>query len=588
MSAAQSMQGINSISDAQPEPIPASPTPINPDPTQADLHRRSEIDRAWSVYRGEFPEVFKTPHGQTSDNVRPNRCAAIVDKGVSWLFGKEIKLHVMDADAQDSDTSDAAAAKSDAANAAKYEKMEAALARIWGSTDDMLTTLTAAAMNGGVAGHTFVKIVWDSERMKFPRLSVLDSHNVYVLSDPDDVNRAVCYVIEYSAKLGLVSDGQQKTVTKRQVIALVDPDGNARYEAGGEDEDDYWTITNWQRTDLTSPNATSSSLSSQQSNWRMVGEIRQWPYSFPPIVDAMNLPNPNEFWGLSDLPPALIDLNERIHFVESNIAKIIKSNAHPWLFASGCDPSAIRNEPGVVQGLPSTESKVWAVSASGDLAASMAFANDLRADMDEQSRVPAIALGRQESLPRGNMSGIALQLLFQPLIEKTELKRRLYGQLIRRASAYCLVLLGLIQDWRAIEIDLDWANLLPNDDLQMAQTAQTLLQVGYSQTTMIERTGGDPDTEAQNKLDEQQQQMLAFAHGAGTPPMDANALAASAQMTGPDSASPQSQKQQQQPQERAGKPAAASPPPRQPINPNHPAAQLARAKMKAAFGKPVS
>ena len=82
--------------------------------------------------------------------------------------------------------------------------------------------------------------------------------------------------------------------------------------------------------------------------------------------------------------------------------------------------------------------------------------------------------------------------------------------------------------------------------------------------------------------------MLAFAHGAGTPPMDANALAASAQMTGPDSASPQSQKQQQQPQERAGKPAAASPPPRQPINPNHPAAQLARAKMKAAFGKPVS
>ena len=394
-----------------------------------------------------------------------------------------------------------------------------------------------------------------------------------------------------SAKLGLVSDGQQKTVTKRQVIALVDPDGNARYEAGGEDEDDYWTITNWQRTDLTSPNATSSSLSSQQSNWRMVGELRKWPYSFPPIVDAMNLPNPNEFWGLSDLPPALIDLNERIHFVESNIAKIIKSNAHPWLFASGCDPSAIRNEPGVVQGLPSTESKVWAVSASGDLAASMAFANDLRADMDEQSRVPAIALGRQESLPRGNMSGIALQLLFQPLIEKTELKRRLYGQLIRRASAYCLVLLGLIQDWREIEIDLDWANLLPNDDLQMAQTAQTLLQVGYSQTTMIERTGGDPDTEAQNKLDEQQQQMLAFAHGTGQPPRDANALAASAQMNGPDSASTQSQQPPSQQQERAGKPAAASPPPpppRQQINPNHPAAQLARAKMKAAFGKPVS
>ena len=117
--------------------------------------------------------------------------------------------------------------------------------------------------------------------------------------------------------------------------------------------------------------------------------------------------------------------------------------------------------------------------------------------------------------------------------------------------------------------------------------------LGYSQTTAIEATGGNPDLEQDRKQEEQQQQMLAFAHGTGQPPMDANALAASAQMNGPDegaqSQPPPSQKRQQQPQERAGKPAAASPPPppRQQIDPNHPAAQLARAKMKAAFGKPI-
>jgi len=549
----------SSASDAQPEPMPPRPEPINPDPTQADLQRRSEIDRAWRAYRGEFPEIFKTPNGQVSDNIQPNRCAAIVDKGVSWLFGKELKIHAtIDSDKTSADGIDEGDDSEDIGSAkAKtgvVDKFAYPLKKIWGSNDDMLTTLTMAAMNGGISGHVFLKIIWDSEKMQYPRLSVLDSHNVYVLSDPDDINRAVCYVIEYSTKLGLMSNGQQKTVTKRQVIALVDADGNARYGVGGEDDDDYWTITNWLRYDLTSPGAAQSELSSQQQAWQPIGEPVDWPYPFPPIVDAMNLPNPNEFWGLPDLPPALMDLNQRLQFIESNIAKIIKSNAHPWIFATGCDPTAIRNEPGVVQGLPANDSKVFAVSASGDLASSMAFANDLRADMDEQSRVPAVALGRQESLPRGNMSGIALTLLFQPLIEKTELKRRLYGQLVRRASAYCLALMGLVSDWETLEVDLEWSSLLPNDDLAMAQTAQTLLSVGYSQTTMIERTGGDPDQEVERKADEQQAQMTAFAHGTGTPPMDPQALAASAQMTGPDESATTAQAgQQQQPAQQPPK-----------------------------------
>lgn len=560
-------------------------TPVNPDPTQADRQRRTEIDRAWSAYRGEFPDVFKTPHGQPSDNVRPNRCAAIVDKGVAWLFGHEFQLTVRPADEDgmgdddmDDDDADASQPKRPAPKKGKSTKqgkpgrkqqdpMEAALCRVWGSEDDMLTTLTMAAMNGGVSGHVFLKIIWDSAKMRYPRVSVLDSHNIYVVSDPDDCNRAVCYVIEYTAKLGITSSGQQRNVTKRQVIALVDPDGNARYGVGGEDDDDYWTITNWLRYDDAGGNlgnAPASALSAQQQPWLQVGASIEWRYPFPPIVDAMNLPNPNEFWGLPDLPPALIDLNERIHFIESNIAKIIKSNAHPWVFASGCDPSAIRNEPGVVQGLPSTDSKVWAVSASGDLASSMAFASDLRADMDEQSRVPAVALGRQADMPKGNMSGIAIQLLFQPLIEKTDLKRRLYGQLIRRVSAYVLVLLGQIADWRDVEIDIEWPDLLPNDDLAMAQTAVAEQTLGVSQRTLLKQLGYDPDEEADYKQEEQQRQLDAMTKGQGMPP------------------APRPQPGQQQSQQSGASGNGG-------LDPSNPAAQAAQqrasAVMKAAFGK---
>jgi len=70
---------------------------------------------------------------------------------------------------------------------------------------------------------------------------------------------------------------------------------------------------------------------------------------------------------------------------------------------------------------------------------------------------------------------------------------------------------------------------------------------------------------------------LAFAHGTGTPPMDPQALAASAQMnSGSNGNEQQPQGEEQQPPQRPQ------------IDPNHPAAQLARAKVKAAFGKPIN
>ncbi|HET9109931.1 MAG TPA: phage portal protein [Ktedonobacterales bacterium] len=584
-------QTAKQASDTTAAPMPFAGEAVNPDPSPADQQRRRETQRAWAAYRGEFPEVFKSESGQPSDNIRANRCAAIVDKGVSWLAGRELTLSVTPSDEDGVENAAAAesatpthtvesdgsitlvtpngptpAKPSPAAGQPsdpRVARWEAALRQVWGASDDMMTLFTMLAMNGAVSGHAYLKIVWDSTRMQYPRFAPLDSQNVYVVTDPDDCNRAVVYVIEYRASLGLTSAGQPRVITKRQVIALVDPDGNARL-LGGEDADDTWTITNYWREEpdtATASGGSFGSLNANQSAWRQSGPAVVWPYPFPPIVDAMNLPNPNEYYGLPDLPPALIDLNERLQFVESNIAKIIKSHAHPWVFASGCDPSAIRNEPGVVQGLPSPESKVFAVSASGDLTASMAFAETLRADMDEQSRVPAIALGRQETLPRGQMSGVALELLFQPLIEKTQLKQRLYGQLIRKASAYALTLLGLIDAPRDVEIDIHWPDLLPNDDLALGQLLVQLQQVGFSQHTLIRRADGDPDEEAAWKAEEAQAQTLAAARGQGMPGLPM-------QMPMPGMSAPA---QQQQP---------ATPP--RPLNPPTPPAAPARAGQSPA------
>jgi hypothetical protein len=480
----------------------------NPDPSPEDLKRRQATIKAWKAYHGEYQTPFKIEPGVPDVNVKPNRLRQIVDKNVAWLAGQAIEIDVRmakdDELEQEARPGRPKPLRVVPEEAPDTDKMQAALRKVWGTDDDFLTLLTSLIMNGCVDGHVYLKIVWDSKKMDYPRLVALDSGNVYVVSDPDDCNTAVCYVIEYKASLGTVG-GQERVITKRQVICKMDPEGQARFY-GGEDDDDYWTIRNYIRYEHAGYNVSKSS-------WLPVGGVVEWRYDFPPIVDCMNLPNPNVYYGLPDLSPSLIHLNETLAFIESNINKIIRSNAHPWLFAIGFNPETLTNEPGRVQGIASPNGKVIAITATGDLASSMKFADDLRADMDEQSRVPAVALGRQESLPKGNMSGIAIDMLFQPLIELVNLKRRLYGSLIRKASAYVLVLLELIEDCDDVDIFLKWPNLLPVDDLAAAQTAQLLTQIGVSKASVLKQLGYDPDEEMAAAKQEQADQMVAQQRG---------------------------------------------------------------------------
>jgi hypothetical protein len=157
-----------------------------------------------------------------------------------------------------------------------------------------------------------------------------------------------------------------------------------------------------------------------------------------------------------------------------------------------------------------------------DLKSSMEFAGVIRSDMDEQSRVPAVALGRLDSLPKGNISGVALQMLFQPLIEKTILKQRLYGRLIREVTRACLVLAKKIsvEEYEDFPIDLHFQDLLPIDDLQAAQAAQLLLQIGVSPETVLAQLGYNADKEAEKSQAADAKKMKAYSQGQGLPPTE--------------------------------------------------------------------
>ena len=387
---------------------------------QADQERKQEMQMAWKAYRGKLQDPLKVGKDQPNDNVKSNRCAPIVDKGVSFLFGQVLKIECTDETSQpDTDKQD-------------Y------LDGLWGDDDDKMTLLSNMATNGGVCGMNFVKLIPPQGQMQFPRLVVMDPLVVRIVTPPDDCELILAYVIEYPGSNDL---------QKRQIIARVDPDNLAGI-AGEYDLDDTWTITNYVRK-------------GQSGAWLQNGTPEEWSYPFAPIFCNQNLPNPNEPWGVPDLSSDLIEMNKVLNFIQSNTSRIIKYHAHPKTWAKGVNASQIQIAVDDLIVLGSPDAQIGMLELTSNLQSSLDFASVLRSDMDEQSRVPSVALGRLESLPRGTISGVALQLLFQPLIEKTTQKQRLYGKLIREISRAALVIAGKIslEEYEDYEIELHWQPL---------------------------------------------------------------------------------------------------------------------------------
>jgi len=437
--------------------------------SQAEQNRKQQMGDAWKAYQGEFQKPLKVAANQPDDNVLSNRCSPIVDKGVSFLFGPVLKIECDDQDFVDG---------------------------LWGDDDERMTLLSKMAINGGAFGQVFVKLIPASGNMKYPRLVNLDPRVVRIVTDPEDCDLHLAYVIEYPGF---------NDVQKRQVIARVDPDDDLEF--AGNDLRDTWTITNYVRR-------------GQSGTWQQQGEVEDWPYPFAPVLTWQNLPNPNEPIGKPDLTPDLVQLNKVLNFVQSNTSRIIKYHAHPKTWGKGFRASQMSVAVDDVFVIEAPDGSLQNLEMTSNLESSRAFAGDIRSDMDEQSRVPAVALGRLESLPKGNISGVALQLLFQPLTEKTVQKQRLYGCGVRDVTRASMVVAGKIsiEEYEDYQVDLHWQNLLPVDDLAAAQTGLILKQIGISDSTIQSQLGYDPDDEADKSAVEDQKKMEAYSRGQGFPP----------------------------------------------------------------------
>lgn len=406
--------------------------------TESDRLEKFQRCREAYISGGEKP--LKTDSGGFDDSVRLNYARMVVDKGVSFLFGKDVGFELTEG---------------------AVTPAEAWLDAVWKSNRKM-SLLQKLATNGGIYGTAFLKIHLQPGRD--PKLVVVDPETVSVGLDPMDVDTVLRYTIRYQT----TDPNTNKIISVRQVMVQ---------------EGLRWLITD-EIGDVSG------------ATWQTVNR-QVWPYNFAPMLHCQNIIAPNAFWGISDIEDDLLEVIGKESYTVSNILKILRYHAHPKTWARGVTADKLRVNPDNLIVLPGDTATLQNLEMQSDLASSIAMHKELRQFIHELARVPEVATGRVEGI--GALSGVALEILYQPLLEKTEAKRVTYGELIVELNRRLLAIGGFGEENIT---ELRWQDLLPKDAQVQANAALSLKQLGVSGDTLIQEFGYDPDVEREKRAKE--------------------------------------------------------------------------------------
>jgi len=304
--------------------------------------------------------------------------------------------------------------------------VEEAVAAMWQANRAKLF-LTDVALSGSVAGHVAVKLV--PQEAEPPRLVNLDVARLSVFWREDDIDDVLFYVFRTGKD-------------RRQDIVRTD--------------------SGWLVRDLVY----------KMGGWQVIPETEVlWGYPWPPILDWKNLPNPHEYYGLSDLEHA--DLNDAVNFIASNTNRIIRLHAHPKTIGTGMVAKDVQ-ETSVDSfwTVPNPEARINNLEMQSDLSSSLAYFQLLRSAFFSLSAAVDLASMKDRI---GQITNFGLRVLFKDALDRLALKRSLYGQALIEINRRAADLLGFGPDNVGV---LHWSNPLPENRLEDVEAASKELELG--------------------------------------------------------------------------------------------------------------
>ena len=165
-------------------------------------------------------------------------------------------------------------------------------------------------------------------------------------------------------------------------------------------------------------------------------DSRPNPLGEIPVVHIPNFRVSGSPWGLAD-GHDITNINRQYNEVATAVSDIVNYHAEPTTVIIGAKASQLEKGANKIWGGLPDKAKVFNLEGGAQgLNGALELMNQLKQRMHELTGVPESALGQMQ--PISNTSGVALSIMFQPLMNKWQQKVALYSRGLERVNELAL------------------------------------------------------------------------------------------------------------------------------------------------------
>ena len=429
----------------------------------------------WAFYLGHHWS-YKRPAGEPQLTL--NYCRALTDFLIDFQFGKGINVRTPEA--------------TEAIAPTLYK-------RVWEDDNDKATVLNEIGQLGAVSGDVFIKVAYEEPyvdaigRPHNGKVRILPLNPAFSFPEfhPHDRNRLIRFKLKYRF-WGTALEGTRQVFTYVELL-----------------------------TDEVIEEYINDELVSARPN----------PLGRIPIVPVANLKIASSPWGLADLQEILV-LNRELNEKATQLSDIINYHSQPVTVLFGARASNLEKGPNKIWSVPSKDAKIQNLEQNADVAGILAYMELLKRTMHEMVGVPETALGQEQ--PVSNTSGVALAIMYLPLMFRYTRKCANYTQAFKSVNELIMLTLALKEpealiynpvygvplkpdnltqldpnDPLTYKSDIHWPPPLPLDTMIVLQEETARLQLGIQSKIGILRDLGEeqPEIKMQEIFEEQQEDL---------------------------------------------------------------------------------
>lgn len=200
-----------------------------------------------------------------------------------------------------------------------------------------------------------------------------------------------------------------------------------------------------------------------------------------------------ESFGISDLDGGVVELSEAYAWLMEKRERIIEYHADPHLAFKGARSGDLDMSTPSVLYIP-TDGDAFYLARDGDAPDIEAQRESVRNDLSEVSMVPAVAFGRQDS-GLSAISGVALRILYGPLVTKTNAKRASWGPALEYLMWLCLRAEG--HEVPLESVNVRWPDPVPVNEAEQIAGEKDAVDSGIRSVRTAARHLGSEDPDAE-------------------------------------------------------------------------------------------